>query len=68
MLVKNDYGKDYMKIEFDSDDDLPLNKLQKFCLITLIIRCVLVKMVNFTHKFFYTILCMNYRNVAVRKN
>ena len=31
MLVKNDYGKDYMKIEFDSDDDLPLNKLQKFC-------------------------------------
>ena len=24
------YGKDYMKIKFDSDDDLPLNKILKF--------------------------------------
>ena len=29
---KNDYGKDYMKINFNSDDDLPLNKLLKFYL------------------------------------
>ena len=35
-----DYGKDYMKIKFNSDDDLPLNKLLKFCLMTIIIRCV----------------------------
>ena len=25
-----EYGKDYMKIEFNSDDDLPLNKQLKF--------------------------------------
>ena len=35
-----DYGKDYMKIKFNSDDDLPLNKLLKFHLMTIIIRCV----------------------------
>ena len=37
---ENDYGKDYMKIKFNSDDDLPLNKLQKFRLIAIIIRYV----------------------------
>ena len=36
---ENDYGKDYMKIKFNSDDDLPLNKLPKFRLVTIIIRC-----------------------------
>ena len=35
-----DYGEDYMKIKFNSDDDLPLNKLLKFHLMTIIIRCV----------------------------
>ena len=35
-----DYVKDYMKIKFNSDDDLPLNKLLKFQIMTIIIRCV----------------------------
>ena len=35
-----DYEKDYMKIKFNSDDDLPLNKSLKFCLMTIPIRCV----------------------------
>ena len=37
---ENDYRKDYMKIKFDSDDDLPLNKLLKFHAMTIIIRSV----------------------------
>ena len=37
---KNDYGKDYMKIKFNSDDDLPLNKPLKFHAMTNIIRSV----------------------------
>ena len=37
---ENYYGKDYMKIKFNSGDDLPLNKLLKFHLMTIIIRCV----------------------------
>ena len=35
-----DYEKDYMKIKFNSDDDLPLNKSLKFHLITITIRPV----------------------------
>ena len=35
-----DYGKDDMKIKFNSDDDLPLNKLLKFRLMTIITRFV----------------------------
>ena len=37
---ENDYGKDYMKIKFNSDDDLPLNKPLKFHMMTIIIRSV----------------------------
>ena len=35
-----DYEKDYMKIKFDSDDDLPLNKSLKFRLMIITIRHV----------------------------
>ena len=35
-----DYEKDYLKIKFNSDDDLPLNKLLKFRLMTITIRHV----------------------------
>ena len=35
-----DYEKNYMKIKFNSDDDLPLNKPLKFHLMTIIIRSV----------------------------
>ena len=35
-----DYEKDYMKIKFNSNDDLPLNKQLKFHLMTITIRSV----------------------------
>ena len=35
-----DYEKDYMKIKFNSDDDLPLNKPLKLHLMTVTIRSV----------------------------
>ena len=35
-----EYAKDYMKIKFSSDDDLPLNKPLKFHNITVTIRCI----------------------------
>ena len=37
---KCDYGKNYMKIKFNSDDDLPLNKPLKFYAMIIIIRSV----------------------------
>ena len=36
----NDYGKDYMKIKFNSDDDLTLKKPLKFHAFTIFIRSV----------------------------
>ena len=38
---KIEYGKDYKKIRFKSNDDLPLNKPVKLRLLTIIIRCVI---------------------------
>ena len=35
-----EYAKDYMKIKFNSDDNLPLNKPWKFYNMTVTIRCV----------------------------
>ena len=35
-----DYEKDYIKIKFNSDDDLPLNKQLKFYNVTITIRSV----------------------------
>ena len=37
---ENYYGKDYIKIKFNSNDDLPLNKLLKFHAVTIMIRSV----------------------------
>ena len=38
-----DYEKDYMKIKFNSDDDLPLNKSLNFHIMTITIRSVFEK-------------------------
>ena len=35
-----EYGKDFMKIKFNSDDNLPLNKTLKLHNVTIIIRSV----------------------------
>ena len=37
---KIEYGKDFLKHLFESNDDLPLNKPIKLRLLTIIIRCV----------------------------
>ena len=37
---ENDCGKDYMKMKFNSEDDLPLNKPLKFHAMAIIIRSV----------------------------
>ena len=37
---ENDYGKDYLKIKLNADDDLPLNKPLKFDAMTAIIKSV----------------------------
>ena len=38
---KTEYGKDFLKIRFKSNDDVPLNKPIKLRLLTIIMRCVI---------------------------
>ena len=38
--IENEYEKDYMKIKFNSDDDIPLNKPLKFYNMAVTIRSV----------------------------
>ena len=45
------YEKDYMKIKFNSDDNLLLNKALKFHNMTITIRSIFEEMVNFIHRF-----------------
>ena len=39
----DEYAKDYMKIKLDSDDNLRLNKILKFRVLTIIIRNIFEK-------------------------
>ena len=38
VVKKDEHGKDYMKIKFNADDNLPLNKPLKLHLLTIIVR------------------------------
>ena len=46
------YGEDYMKIKFNSDDSLPLNKILRFHVLTIIIRNVFEKDGKYYPQFF----------------
>ena len=35
------YDEEFMKIKFDTDDDLPLNKLLKLYMLTIVVRSAL---------------------------
>ena len=39
-IKKSEYDKDFMKIKFNTDDNLPLNKPLKLHLLTIIVKCI----------------------------
>ena len=47
-----EYDKDYVKIKFDSDDDLPLSVVLKFRILTIVIRCIFEKNGKYYPQFF----------------
>ena len=57
-----------MEINFNSDDDLSLNKPLKFHAMTIIIISVFEEGGKFYPQVFYATLCMNYKNASIRKN
>ena len=48
---KCEYAKDLINIKFDSDDDLPLNKLLKFHALTVVVKSVFEEYGKFIHTF-----------------
>ena len=47
----DDYDEKYMKIKFNSDDKLPLNKTTKFRSMIIVVSAVFMKITNIIHKF-----------------
>ena len=45
------YSKDFMKIKFESDDDLPISEIINIPVCVIIIRGALKKIVNIIHRF-----------------
>ena len=43
----NEWGKDYMKIKFDLNNNIPLNKILKFAALTIVIRCAFDNVANY---------------------
>ena len=69
-IKKNYYEKDYMKIKFNSVDDLPLNKPLKFHAMTILIRFVFEEDGKPYPQVFQMTLCMSYvyKNARIRQN
>ena len=42
-----------MKIKFNSDNELPLNKMIEFPSIIIVVRAIFLKITNIIHKFFF---------------
>ena len=67
-LIKNtnggkagEYEKDFMKIKFISDDNLPLNKTWKLHNMIIVIRSVFQEHDKYCASFFWTNVCMSYK-------
>ena len=65
---KNDYGKDYTKIKFNSDDELPLNKPLRFHAMTITIRSVFEEDSKLYPQLFLDDTLYELKNATVRKN
>ena len=56
-----------MKVKYNSDDDLPLNKALELHEVTIIIRPVFEEGGKFYAQAFQTTPCINYRNTSSHK-
>ena len=60
------YDDNYMKIKFNTDDNIPLNKTIYFPTITIITRSVTQKDGKYYPQRFFMHLCIKYKNVRMR--
>ena len=61
------FDKDYKKIRFESENDLPEDNIIDLHLVTIVIRSIFSEYGKFYPQLFLMTLCMNYKN-AIRKN
>ena len=61
----SEYEKDYMKIKFNTGDDIPLNKVLYFPTITVIIRCIFEKIVNIILDVIWMNVCTKCKNDSI---
>ena len=47
----DNYDEEYMKIKFDLDDNLTLNKMIEISIVTIVVRAVFMKTTNIIPKF-----------------
>ena len=60
-MYVSEYKRDFMKIKFNSDDNLPLNKMLKLCMLTVIVRSVFEDGKYYPQVFFHDFF-MNYKS------
>ena len=63
-----EYGKDFMKVKFNSDGNLPLNKILRLHNLTILLGLFFKKTTSITYKFFWMNVCMSYKNATKLKN
>ena len=56
-----EYEKDFMKTEFNSDNNLPLNKILQIHMLTVILRCGFQENGKYYSQVFQMNACMNYK-------
>ena len=47
----DDDDERYVKVKFNSDDELPLNKTVEIPIMIIVVRAVFMKITNFIHKY-----------------
>ena len=62
------YDKDYMRIKFESNDNLPPDNIVNVHQITIIIRSIFAQNGKFYPQLFLDVHFMNYENVTISKN
>ena len=53
--------KDFMKIKFSAEDNLPLNKILKLHMLRVIVRCVFQENGKYIHNFLQMNICMSHK-------
>ena len=65
---EGEYGKDFMKIKFDTDYNLPLNKQLKMHMLTIVVRSVFQEDGKFYPQIYLDECSHDVKNYSVRKN